>query len=182
VLDELPPGRTPIVTRQVADERADEVWEFVRKQVKKGHQAYVVYPVIEGPKDDQPELDFALPDEAPEEEPSKKAKKVKPEALFPKLPLKSATDMYERLRAQELSGSRVGLLHGRLDADEKEVVMRRFQRGEIDVLIATTVIEVGVDVPNATVMVIEHAERFGLAQLHQLRGRVGVVGRSRSAF
>jgi ATP-dependent DNA helicase RecG len=173
VLDELPPGRTPIVTRQVADERADEVWEFVRKQVKKGHQAYVVYPVIEGPKDDQPELDFALPDEAPEEEPSKKAKKVKPEALFPKLPLKSATDMYERLRAQELSGSRVGLLHGRLDADEKEVVMRRFQRGEIDVLIATTVIEVGVDVPNATVMVIEHAERFGLAQLHQLRGRVG---------
>jgi ATP-dependent DNA helicase RecG len=173
VLDELPPGRTPIVTRQVADERGDEVWEFVRKQVKKGHQAYVVYPVIEGPKDDQPELDFALPDEAPEEEPSKKAKKVKPEALFPKLPLKSATDMYERLRTQELSGLRVGLLHGRLDADEKEVVMRRFQRGEIDVLIATTVIEVGVDVPNATVMVIEHAERFGLAQLHQLRGRVG---------
>jgi ATP-dependent DNA helicase RecG len=173
VLDELPPGRTPIVTRQVADERADEVWEFVRKQVKKGHQAYVVYPVIEGPRDDQPELDFALPDEAPEEEPSTKAKKVKTEALFPKLPLKSATDMYERLRTQELSGLRVGLLHGRLDADEKEVVMRRFQRGEIDVLIATTVIEVGVDVPNATVMVIEHAERFGLAQLHQLRGRVG---------
>jgi ATP-dependent DNA helicase RecG len=179
VLDELPPGRTPIVTRQVADERSDEVWEFVRKQVKKGHQAYVVYPVIEGPKDDQPELDFALPDEAPEEEASKKTKKVKPEALFPKLPLKSATDMYERLRTQELSGLRVGLLHGRLDADEKEVVMRRFQRGEIDVLIATTVIEVGVDVPNATVMVIEHAERFGLAQLHQLRGRVG-RGRAKS--
>jgi ATP-dependent DNA helicase RecG len=176
VLDELPPGRTPIVTRQVADERSDEVWEFVRKQVKKGHQAYVVYPVIEGPKDDQPELDFALPDEAPEEEASKKTKKVKPEALFPKLPLKSATDMYERLRTQELSGLRVGLLHGRLDADEKEVVMRRFQRGEVDVLIATTVIEVGVDVPNATVMVIEHAERFGLAQLHQLRGRVGRGG------
>jgi len=176
VLDELPPGRTPIATRQVADERADEVWDFVRKQVKKGHQAYVVYPVIEGPKDDQPELDFALPNEAPEEPAKKAMKGSATQALFPKLPLKSATDMYERLRAQELSGLRVGLLHGRLDADEKEVVMRRFQRGEIDVLIATTVIEVGVDVPNATVMVIEHAERFGLAQLHQLRGRVGRGG------
>jgi ATP-dependent DNA helicase RecG len=199
VLDELPPGRTPIVTRRVADERAEEVWDFVRKQVKKGHQVYVVYPVIEGPKDDQPELDFALPDEndpqglkplssrgdsgTAEAVPlqtkrsASKRKAGKTEALFakaaPKLPLKSATDMYERLRAQELAGLRVGLLHGRLDADEKEVVMRRFQRGEIDVLIATTVIEVGVDVPNATVMVIEHAERFGLAQLHQLRGRVG---------
>jgi ATP-dependent DNA helicase RecG len=177
VLDELPPGRTPIVTRQVSDDRADEVWDFVRKQVKKKHQVYVVYPVIEGPKDDQPELDFALPDEVKEPEAgSKPAKTVKTEALFPKLPLKSATDMYERLREKELAGLRVGLLHGRLDADEKEVVMRRFQRGEIDVLIATTVIEVGVDVPNATVMVIEHAERFGLAQLHQLRGRVGRGG------
>ncbi len=180
VLDELPPGRTPIVTRLVTDERADEVWEFVRKQASKKHQAYVVYPVIEGPKDDQPELDFALPDEVAEPEKNqsakKSSKKAQTEALFPKLPLKSATDMYERLRTQELADLRVGLLHGRLDADEKDVVMRRFQRGEIDVLIATTVIEVGVDVPNATVMVIEHAERFGLAQLHQLRGRVGRGG------
>jgi ATP-dependent DNA helicase RecG len=81
--------------------------------------------------------------------------------------------MHEKLRKGPLSGLHVGLLHGRLDADDKEVIMRRFQRGEIDVLVATTVIEVGVDVPNATVMVVEHAERFGLAQLHQLRGRVG---------
>ena len=81
--------------------------------------------------------------------------------------------MHDKLRKGPLAGLRVGLLHGRLDADEKEVIMRRFQRGEIDVLVATTVIEVGVDVPNASVMVVEHAERFGLAQLHQLRGRVG---------
>jgi ATP-dependent DNA helicase RecG len=87
--------------------------------------------------------------------------------------VKSAVDMHEKLRAGPFAGLRVGLLHGRLDAGEKEIVMRRFQRGEIDVLVATTVIEVGVDVPNATVMVVEHAERFGLAQLHQLRGRVG---------
>ena len=81
--------------------------------------------------------------------------------------------MYEELRGGALKGLRVGLLHGRMGADDKEVAMRRFQRGETDVLVATTVIEVGVDVPNATVMVIEHAERFGLAQMHQLRGRVG---------
>ena len=168
VLDELPPGRTPIVTRKVSDERADEVWKFVREQVGRGHQAYVVYPVIEGARDDQPELDFAPPEV--EEEPKKKAKAP---SLFEKPTLKAATEMYESLKAGALAGLRLGLLHGRLDSDEKEVVMRRFQRGEIDVLISTTVIEVGVDVPNATVMVIEHAERFGLAQMHQLRGRVG---------
>ena len=200
VIDELPPGRTPIVTKQVPEERADEVWAFVRQQVGEGRQAYVVYPVIEGPKDDQPELDFPNEDEeetagssaarvpSPGQDDNSKKKagvkvsakttakaggRAKKASLFPKTPLRSATDMYEALRMGALEGLRLGLLHGRLSADEKDVVMRRFQRGEIDVLIATTVIEVGVDVPNASVMVVEHAERFGLAQLHQLRGRVG---------
>jgi ATP-dependent DNA helicase RecG len=202
VLDELPPGRTPIVTRRVPDERGDEVWDFVRAQVKEGRQAYIVYPVIEGTKDDQPELDFpadeavddrsgAHPSQVSKSRPFDKLRASsgrprKGAELFPNaaqeknakagLGLKSAVDMHQKLRAGPLAGLRLGLLHGRLDADEKEIIMRRFQRGEIDVLVATTVIEVGVDVPNATVMVVEHAERFGLAQLHQLRGRVGRGG------
>ncbi len=187
VLDELPPGRTPIVTRRVPGERAEEVWDFVRKQVAKGRQAYIVYPVIEGAKDDQPELDFSHdPDDGVAPPAPKSRPKGKPAELFPSAAqearptarrggsgLKSAVEMHEKLRTGPFAGLRVGLLHGRLDADEKDVIMRRFQRGEIDVLVATTVIEVGVDVPNATVMVVEHAERFGLSQLHQLRGRVG---------
>jgi len=140
VLDELPPGRTPVVTRSLPDERAPEVWDFVRKQIGAGHQAYVVYPVIE---------------ENEERE------------------LKAAQQMHRQLREKIFPNLHVGLLHGRLDADEKEHVMREFQQGKIEILVATTVIEVGVDVPNATVMVIEHADRFGLAQLHQLRGRIG---------
>jgi len=199
VIDELPPGRTPIVTRRTTEERAEDVWGFVRKQVEAGRQAYIVYPVIEGAKNDQPELDFPRDEDTEEPEPSsvaakqaagpatsslrgakkKTAKPVKGKAakagkLFgSKKPLRAATDMYEELRLGPLTGLRLGLLHGRLSADDKEVTMRRFQRGDIDVLIATTVIEVGVDVANASVMVIEHAERFGLAQMHQLRGRVG---------
>jgi ATP-dependent DNA helicase RecG len=188
VLDELPPGRTPIVTRQVSDERASEVWEFVRGQVKMGRQAYVVYPVIEGAQEDQPELDFAGEASERHDPPplskatdgakaaAKAGGKAGTKAIRPQLEkpsLKAATAMYEELRAGALQGLRLGLLHGRLDANEKEIIMRRFQRGEVDVLIATTVIEVGVDVANATIMVIEHAERFGLAQMHQLRGRVG---------
>src|ERR1019366_6834647 len=140
VLDELPPGRTPVVTRTLPDERSPEVWDFVRKQIGAGHQAYVVYPVIE---------------ENEERE------------------LKAAEQMHRQLRDKIFPNLHVGLLHGRLDADEKERVMREFQAGKIEILVATTVIEVGVDVPNATVMVIEHADRFGLAQLHQLRGRIG---------
>lgn len=155
VLDELPPGRTPISTRRVSDERAPEVWEFVRKQVKAGRQAYVVYPVIEGAAEEQPEMEFAAA------------------TASGKSGLKAAMQMYGELSKKIMPDLRVGLLHGRLDADEKDATMRRFQQGEIDVLVSTTVIEVGVDVPNASVMVIEHAERFGLSQLHQLRGRIG---------
>jgi ATP-dependent DNA helicase RecG len=140
VLDELPPGRTPIVTKAVPDEQAADVWEFVRREIAAGHQAYVVYPVIE---------------ENEERE------------------LKAAEQMHRQLREKIFPNLHVGLLHGRLDAVVKERVMREFQRGEIEILVATTVIEVGVDVPNATVMVVEHADRFGLAQLHQLRGRIG---------
>ena len=189
ILDELPPGRTPIATRRVPEERSEDVWEFVRKQVEVGRQAYIVYPVIEGSQDDQPELDFPV-DEAEAAvkpaPPAKKTRKGKLPELFAnseeksgkgkkngKAGLKSATEMYDKLRKGPLSGLRVALLHGRMSADDKDVTMSRFQRGEIDVLVATTVVEVGVDVPNATVMVVEHAERFGLAQLHQLRGRVG---------
>src|ERR1017187_4715676 len=188
VIDEMPPGRTPIVARRTTEDRAADVWDFVRKQVTQGRQAYLVYPVIEGTKDDQPELDFArdeIEEQASEsagQQVSKLAKKsgatrgkaAKTEKLFAeKTKLRSATEMFDELRAGALHGLRLGLLHGRLSADEKEVTMARFKRGEIDVLVATTVIEVGVDVANASVMVIDHAERFGLAQLHQLRGRVG---------
>ena len=152
ILDELPPGRTPVVTRRVSDERATEVWAFVRKQVAKGQQAFVVYPVIEEKPEEESKLPLAEPGRSG---------------------LKAAIKMYDELRKRVFPELRVGLIHGRLSADEKDEAMRRFQRGEIDVLVATTVIEVGVDVPNASVMVVEHAERFGLAQLHQLRGRIG---------
>jgi ATP-dependent DNA helicase RecG len=140
VLDELPPGRTPIVTRRITDDRSSEVWDFVRKQVAKGHQVYVVYPVIAENEENE---------------------------------VKAAVKMYRELSGKIFADFKVGLLHGRLDSDLKDQVMRLFQKGELQILVATTVIEVGVDVPNATVMVIEHAERFGLAQLHQLRGRIG---------
>jgi ATP-dependent DNA helicase RecG len=141
VLDELPPGRTPVATvwaRHDGDEAG--VWEHVRTEVAAGRQAYVVCPLI----DESEKLEVA-----------------------------SAQETFERLGAGELAGLRVGLLHGRLGVRDKEEVMARFRRGDLDVLVATTVIEVGVDVPNATAMVILDADRFGIAQLHQLRGRVG---------
>ncbi len=140
VVDERPPGRTPIVTWQKPATQRREVVELVRRELAAGRQAYVVYPLVEE---------------------SERLEDVK-----------AATQMAAEW-ARALAGSRVGLLHGRLPAVEKEAVMAAFGSGEIRVLVATTVIEVGVDVPNATIMVVEHAERFGLAQLHQLRGRVG---------
>ena len=141
VLDELPPGRTPIITHWAAGPLMEQgAWATVREEVAEGRQAYVVCPLI----DESEKLEVA-----------------------------SAQETIDRLVAGELKGLRLGLLHGRLPSSEKEAVMERFRRRELDVLVATTVIEVGVDVPNATVMVILDADRFGIAQLHQLRGRVG---------
>ena len=141
VLDELPPGRTPIRTKWANGALMEQgAWATVREQVAEGRQAYVVCPLIEESE---------------------------------KLEVASAEETFERLVHQELQGLRIALLHGRMPSAEKEAVMDTFRRGEFDVLVATTVIEVGVDVPNATVMVILDADRFGIAQLHQLRGRVG---------
>jgi ATP-dependent DNA helicase RecG len=139
VIDEMPPGRTPIETRWTSDAQLPGVWEFLRREIATGRQGYVLYPVIEESKQE----------------------------------LKAATAEYERLAKTVFPKLRVGLLHGRLKTEEKDSVMEQFRRGELQILVATTVIEVGVDVPNATVMIIEHAERFGLSQLHQLRGRIG---------
>lgn len=140
VIDELPPGRTPVETKIYTDSRRRQVYGIIRDEVAAGHQAYVIYPLVE------------------ESEKSE---------------LKAATQMAEHLANDVFPDLRLGVLHGRMKPDEKEAVMRSFKEREIDILVSTTVIEVGIDVPNATVMVIEHAERFGLSQLHQLRGRVG---------
>jgi ATP-dependent DNA helicase RecG len=140
ILDERPPGRQPIQTAMRRESARQRVFSFLDREIEKGRQVYVVYPVIEESE---------------------------------KTDLKAATTMFEQIRAGVLTGRRIGLLHGRIPAEERDATMRAFRDGAIDVLVATTVIEVGIDVPNATVMVIEHPERFGLSQLHQLRGRVG---------
>jgi ATP-dependent DNA helicase RecG len=144
VIDELPPGRTPVQTRWSAPEHLPGIWDFLRREVASGRQGYIVYPVIEQSK-----------------------------SVEAQQSLKAAIVEYERLQKGVFAGLRLGLLHGRMRSEEKEEVMEAFRRGQVHILVSTTVIEVGVDVPNATVMVIEHAERFGLAQLHQLRGRIG---------
>jgi ATP-dependent DNA helicase RecG len=143
VLDEKPPGRQPVTSALRPESARERVLQFVERELAKGRQAYVVYPLIEESE---------------------------------KTDLKAATVAYEELAAGPFRDRRVGLLHGRMPADEKDAVMRAFRDGALDVLVATTVIEVGIDVPNATVMLIEHPERFGLSQLHQLRGRVGRGG------
>ncbi len=139
-IDELPPGRKPIVTQVFKPSQKDKLWHLVIEELKKRHQAYIVFPLIE-----------------------------ESEALA----AKAATAEYEKLKVGAFKDFKLGLMHGKLKSQEKDEVMDEFRKGEYQVLVATTVVEVGVDVPNATVMVIEDAERFGLAQLHQLRGRVG---------
>jgi ATP-dependent DNA helicase RecG len=140
VIDELPPGRTPIETRVFGEDERLEVKRLIGREVRAGRQVYVVYPLVEESE---------------------------------KIDLRDATKRYEYLRDVVFPKFSVGLLHGKMKPAEKEEVMRAFVAGEIQILVSTTVIEVGVDVPNASVMVVEHAERFGLSQLHQLRGRVG---------
>jgi len=140
VIDEMPPGRKPIITAWRTEEKRQQIYDFLKKEIAAGRQVYVVCPMVE---------------ESAESD------------------LKAATEMAERLQKEVFRDERVGLMHGRMRFDEKEAVMRAFKAGKISILVSTTVIEVGIDVPNASVMLVEHAERFGLAQLHQLRGRVG---------
>ena len=140
LLDEAPPGRTPVRTVVVQEAQRRRVYERVRAAVTGGRQAYLVYPLVEESE---------------------------------KMPLAAAETMARELSRTVMKGLPLGLVHGQMPAAERDQVMRRFRQGEIQVLVATTVIEVGIDVPGATLMVVEHAERFGLAQLHQLRGRVG---------
>jgi ATP-dependent DNA helicase RecG len=140
VIDELPPGRTPIKTVVVGEDKREGVYKGIEREIKLGRQVYIVYPLIEESE---------------------------------KMDLKAATKMFEELRDEVFPQYKIALLHGKMKGAEKESIMQSFTRGEAQILVSTTVIEVGVDVPNASLMVIEHAERFGLSQLHQLRGRVG---------
>jgi ATP-dependent DNA helicase RecG len=140
VIDELPPGRTPIKTVVCGEDQRNGVYRGINREVELGRQVYIVYPLIEESE---------------------------------KMDLRAATKMFEELRDKIFPDYRVGLLHGKMKPAEKEAIMQEFVKGDLHILVSTTVIEVGVDVPNASLMIIEHAERFGLSQLHQLRGRVG---------
>ncbi|GIX46190.1 MAG: hypothetical protein KatS3mg131_0401 [Candidatus Tectimicrobiota bacterium] len=140
VIDELPPGRLPVRTLVLTAAQRQRAYDLIHREVARGHQAYIVYPLIETSE---------------------------------QLDLEAAVAAMQRLQRDVFPAYRLGLLHGRLPPEEKEAVMQAFKARQLDILVSTTVVEVGIDVPNATVMVIENAERFGLAQLHQLRGRVG---------
>jgi ATP-dependent DNA helicase RecG len=140
VIDELPPGRSPVITTVVEEDQRPMAYRLVREQVQQGRQAYVVCPIIEESE---------------------------------KIDLRAAKETFDHLARQVFPDLQLALLHGRMKSQEKEEVMQRFNSGMTQMLVSTTVIEVGVDVPNASVMVVEHAERFGLSQLHQLRGRIG---------
>jgi len=140
LIDEMPPGRMPVETKVFHESARGRVYRIVEEEVRKGRQAFIVYPLVEESE---------------------------------KLDLKDATRMAEHLQKDIFPEFRIGLLHGRMKSDEKEAIMMEFKEGKIQILVATTVIEVGIDIPNASVMVVEHAERFGLSQLHQLRGRIG---------
>lgn len=171
VLDQLPAGRSPIASHVVPAQDKPHflarAWERVREEVEKGHQAYVVCPRIGDDVDES-----ADPKKA-KKEAKKKADKAEAEATAEKRPPLAVLDVAEQLARGPLQGLRIEVLHGRMQPDDKDAVMRRFAAGETQVLVATTVIEVGVNVPNATAMVIMDADRFGVSQLHQLRGRVG---------
>lgn len=150
ILDELPPGRTPISTFAVGEAKRQGMYGFIREQVAQGRQVYIVCPAV---GDTEGLIPLPQEEDAPD--------------------LKAATAYAQQLQTQVFPHLRVGLVHGKMKAREKESVMSAFSQGQVDILVSTTVIEVGVDVPNATVMIVENAERFGLSQLHQLRGRVG---------
>jgi ATP-dependent DNA helicase RecG len=185
-IDQLPPGRKPIVTKLVDASRRDEVIARVRSAIAEGRQAYWVCPLVESAEDEDEDRNTLLDDDeslsASINTPMKMSRSMSAKrthghstssaARMERLELKAAVETHEMLTAA-LPEIRIGLVHGRLSGADKGDAMRRFNDGELGVLVATTVIEVGVDVPNASLMVIEHAERFGLAQLHQLRGRVG---------
>jgi ATP-dependent DNA helicase RecG len=140
IIDEMPPGRKPVITRLRGEESRRKIYQFLSKNIREGGQVYIVYPLVEESE---------------------------------KLDLLNATQMAEHLQTSVFPNFRIGLIHGRMKQEEKDEVMDEFRGGAVHILVSTTVIEVGVDVPNANVMLIEHAERFGLSQLHQLRGRVG---------
>ncbi len=156
-LRELPLGRQPITTHVIAvmekPTYLDRAWQRIREEIAQGHQAYIVAPRIQAGNDDSADIDFLFGTDSTD--------------------IASVEELAPRLHGKELAGLKVAMLHGRLSADEKDVTMKAFAAGEIDVLVSTTVIEVGVDVANATIMVIMDADRFGVSQLHQLRGRVG---------